>query len=192
MKRNIKYLLLGISIIVLIPLLLQLFIINNNVPSAVSNDGWAGFFGGYIGAIIGAISTIIAVSLEIKHNDKIRNEEKLREFRPYLYFEIDKIDDRKTSVYLHNLGKYAACEIKGYVLDNGQKKLVWNQFVCLDGNTKEKMVLPILKVGDLHIFEFKDILGQTYEQTVKCCAAEGLTEVELYCQEPILVPTVKI
>lgn len=51
------------------------------------------FLGDYIGALIGAFTTYITVNLEIKNNEKVRQEDLKMEFRPYLYFRVDEIDE---------------------------------------------------------------------------------------------------
>lgn len=71
-KRNVILVLIIAVIVILTPLALHLFIFENTYLSKVSNDGWAGFFGGYIGAIIGALATIVAIKLELNYNQKQR------------------------------------------------------------------------------------------------------------------------
>lgn len=194
MKKYIKViilLILLILIIIIVPLILDFLVFDNNIPSRVSNDGWAGFWGAYIGAIIGAVTTYVTVKLEIKYNEKIRKEEIQREFRPYLYFRADEIDRNKKAVYvfLNNFGKYAACDIKGYIVSQGVKRLAWNQHFCIEGNSEFQLFIALLSNNDeYYIYEYKDILGRKYEQTVRACIKDSdSNSMDFYSEEPILV-----
>ena len=64
MKPYLRWGIIILLIITLIPVFLQYIIFNNGIISNVSNDGWAGFFGGYIGSIIGAFATIKEIVME--------------------------------------------------------------------------------------------------------------------------------
>lgn len=190
-NRNTKVIIALIFVIIMVPLLLQFVIFDNSIPSAVSNEGWAGFFGAYIGAIIGAVTTYITVNLEIKNNERIRREEVQREFRPYLYFRADEIDKHNKTVYvvLSNFGKYAACDIKGYVVSREVKKLAWDQHFCIGGNSEFKIFIALLTDPDeYYIYEYRDILGRRYEQTVRCCMKDNnVFSLDLYSEEPVLL-----
>lgn len=190
MKRWIILLVVFAVIIFTLPLCLQFFIFDNNFPSRVSNDGWANFFGGYIGASIGASATIIAVILEIKNNTKLRREDMLREYKPYLYMKYEGEDDKNIYVTIYNLGKYAACNIKGYIIAEDSQSLVWNQHYSIIGNEGEKIFIPYLdNEHEHHMYEFKDILGNTYQQNVRCEKEIYTFGYNFLSEEPILVKT---
>ncbi len=54
-----------------IPALIDKFIFGNNIPSNISNEAWAGFFGSYIGGI----ATLVAVFITILDNNrKLENQ----------------------------------------------------------------------------------------------------------------------
>lgn len=191
MKQKIKLIVVLLLIIFFVPFLLDVLIFNKTIPSPVSNDAWAGLLGAYIGAMIGAITTYVTVRLEMKNNDRIRREDIQREFRPYLYFRAEKIDDRKKSidVVLYNFGKYAACDIKGYIISPGKKKLAWKQHFSIDGNSEFSMFIALLPDNDnYYLFEFKDILGRKYEQIVRYDVEDvGIHILDLYSEEPRLI-----
>lgn len=191
MRKNKKGIVVFAIVIIGVPLLLEFIVFGNHIPSAVSNDGWAGFFGGYIGAIIGAIATYISVNLEIRNNEKIRKEEIQREFRPYLYFRIDSVNerDKTVDVILSNFGKYAACDIKGYIVSEGEKRLAWNQHFCIEGNSEFKLFIALLSNSDeYYIYEYKDILGRKYEQVVRSCIKEkDVFSMDFCSEEPVLI-----
>lgn len=191
MKKNIRTIILLVLIIVAVPLLLEFLVFDNNIPSFVSNDGWAGFFGAYIGAIIGAVTTYVTVNLEIKNNEKIRKEEVQREFRPYLYFRAEEIDEkkRKVDVVLNNFGKYAACDIKAYIVSGGKRHLAWNQHFCIGGNSDFQLFVALLtNSDDYYIYEFKDILGRKYEQIVRICIKDDdIYSMDFSSEEPVLI-----
>lgn len=178
-KRWIVLIIIGIFVV---PVILQFFVFNNNFPSKVSNDGWASFFGAYIGAIIGSFATIVAVKLEISNNERIRQEDLIREFRPYLYL----IPSNEKFAVLYNFGKFAACDIKGYIVVDGDKKLAWNQHFCLDGNSSYEISMKYLSnPEDYYIYEFKDLLGNTYSQIVRY--ADNDVQSDFYSEEPQLI-----
>lgn len=182
MKIKIKWIVLIIASICVVPFILQFFVFNNSFPSKVSNDGWAGFFGAYIGAIIGSIATIVAVKLGISNNEKVRKEDLQREFRPYLYF----IPSTAREATMYNLGKYAACDIKGYIVVGEKKTLAWNQHFCLDGNSNYEIIMKYLSnPEDYYIYEFKDLLGNNYSQIVRY-TDNGVRD-DFYSEEPQLI-----
>lgn len=51
MGKKIIKIIIGIVIVVSIPILMDVFILGNNVPSNIGNDVWADFLGSYIGGI---------------------------------------------------------------------------------------------------------------------------------------------
>lgn len=54
MKKKIKFCLMIVVCIVLVilfPILMDIFILGNDIPSNISNSDWAGFIGSYVGGI---------------------------------------------------------------------------------------------------------------------------------------------
>lgn len=190
MKQNRKIIIIIFAVVVFIPLLLEFVIFRNNIFSPVSNDGWAGFLGAYIGAIIGAITTFITVNLEIRNNENIRKEEVLREFKPYLYCSrVDEIDERKNVVYtfLNNFGKYAACDIKCYIVKNENRELVWDQHLCIAGNSETRIFVGILSDDEYYIYGYKDALNRKYEQIVRSCKKQIGDYFDFFSEPPVLI-----
>ena len=73
MKKRIKFCLMIVVCIVLVilfPILMDIFILGNDIPSNISNSDWAGFIGSYVGGI----ATIVAVVITIWHTTKENNE----------------------------------------------------------------------------------------------------------------------
>lgn len=189
MKQNKKLFFTIFAVIIIIPVLLELAIFRNKIYSPVSNDGWAGFFGAYVGAIIGAITTYAMVNLEIKNNENIRKEEIQREFKPYLYFRVDEVDEQKNIVYtvLSNFGKYAACDIKGYIVKDGNKRLAWNQHFCIGGSSEFRIFVGIISDDEYYIYEYEDILGRKYEQVVRISEKDSNGLFDFYAEQPVLI-----
>ena len=88
-----------IIIAVGVPLFLEQNVFDSEIPSKVSNDGWASFLGGFIGSIIallGVILTIQNLKLENKkindqNNERILEENGL-ENMPYLSYSFTDIE----------------------------------------------------------------------------------------------------
>ena len=78
MKPYLRCGIIILLIITLIPVFLQYIIFNNGIISNVSNDGWAGFFGGYIGSIIGAFATIKEIVMESAFQPKWKFQKNLK------------------------------------------------------------------------------------------------------------------
>ena len=71
MKRSlIASILLSLIAIFLLPFVIDRFVIENNVPSNISNSDWVGFLGSYIGAIIGALVSLIGIAATIKYTNE--------------------------------------------------------------------------------------------------------------------------
>ena len=64
-----------IALIIVVPLLIDLFIFGNAFPSNIDNQAWAGFLGSYLGGI----ATLVAVFITISDNNKKIEEQKLYE-----------------------------------------------------------------------------------------------------------------
>ena len=78
MKPYLRWGIIILLIITLIPVFLQYIIFNNGIIPNVSNDGWAGFFGGYIGSIIGAFATIKEIVMESAFQPKWKFQKNLK------------------------------------------------------------------------------------------------------------------
>ena len=90
----------GVLVVVLIPILMDIFILGNNVMSNIGNDVWAGFLGNYIGGI----ATLLAVFITINDNnkkiqqqkidaDKEQEEQRRLSIKPYLDTQFNFFDD---------------------------------------------------------------------------------------------------
>lgn len=156
----------------LIPLLLNELLFNNDYPSRVSNDGWAGFFGGYIGAIIGAIMTIAAVLIEIRNNERNRIKDELRTIRPYLCIQncfVQKQHELTTDIVLtvQNVGFHAACDIYLYDgdMDETEPRALYKGHLTLAANNQKKITVSVnLYKSERYTFIYYDIRGDKYEQ----------------------------
>lgn len=159
-------------LIMLIPMLLNELLFNNDYPSRVSNDGWAGFFGGYIGAIIGAVMTIAAVLIEIKNNERIRFKDELRTIRPYLCIQncfIQTQHDLTTDLVLtvENVGFHAACDIYLYDgdMDETDPCALYKDHLTLAANNQKEITVSVnLYKSERYKFRYYDIRGDKYEQ----------------------------
>ncbi|NLY44631.1 MAG: hypothetical protein GX053_01360 [Tissierella sp.] len=172
-----------VFIIILIPLLLNTVIINNNLYSKASNDGWASFFGGYIGALVSGSVTLITVTWTIGETRRIQEVNKKdtekRSVMPYLLFEenyeevgsfnykTNKIE-KKLMFYggrnLVNYGRGVARNIKIYIDDNEDKIetpiILLNQKFELS-NVHKLDIGEIKDKYDLNI-EYQNIYGDKY------------------------------
>ena len=76
--KYIKWILLGMAVIVVTPMILDTVIFGNSIQSNLSNAEWSAFLGSYIGAIIGGIVSLIGIVLTIQFTQ--RENEKTRDF----------------------------------------------------------------------------------------------------------------
>lgn len=157
--------------IVALPFVLELLIFDNSVPSNVSNDGWAGFFGGYIGAIIGAVATIVAISLEISYSEKRRREDEVRAIRPYLCIQDFKWVTHGTSTTnlrlpVQNVGFHAACNISLHTNNpDKERKTLYAKHLTLAANNQSEINITIDSAeSERYEFFYFDIRGNSYTQ----------------------------
>lgn len=71
-SKEIIILVLFIILIPVAPILIDLLVFGNNIPSNVSNEVWAGFLGSYIGGI----ATLFAVFITIRDNNRKLEKQK--------------------------------------------------------------------------------------------------------------------
>ena len=72
-----------VIIVILLPVLVDWFIIGNNIPSHVSNKDWVSFLGGYIGAILGAAVSLIGIIITIRYTNEQNKIDRELQIRPY-------------------------------------------------------------------------------------------------------------
>ena len=77
------------AILVIFPILMDHWIIGNNVPSNISNESWVSFFGGYFGAIITGLATFTAFYFTFFQTEKQNMTQKRLAILPYLDVNID-------------------------------------------------------------------------------------------------------
>ena len=83
-----------IALIIVVPLLIDLFIFGNAFPSNIDNQAWAGFLGSYLGGI----ATLVAVFITISDNNKKIEEQKLYEQERIAEEIVDKVRYGLTSM----------------------------------------------------------------------------------------------
>ena len=79
-----------IAVLVMFPIVMDHWIIGNNVPSNITNESWVSFFGGYFGAIITGLATFIAFYFTFFQAEKQNNTQKRLAILPYLDVNIDE------------------------------------------------------------------------------------------------------
>lgn len=71
----------------LLPVVLDIFVFGNDIPSNISNGEWASFLGGYIGAIVGAAISLIGICATIVHTKNENKKDRELQVRPHLQFK---------------------------------------------------------------------------------------------------------
>lgn len=112
-------------IICIIPILINYFIMGNDVPSFWDNSDWAGFLGSYLGGIIGGLATLFAIYITTREtrtlekdkrdNDELENKEKEKLLnRSYLIAEeMDNLGLRLEGY--NNSGDIRILETENYI-----------------------------------------------------------------------------
>ncbi|MBE6740285.1 MAG: hypothetical protein E7565_08215 [Ruminococcaceae bacterium] len=170
-KKHKKFCIIFTLVILLLPVFFHFFVFENSFASKVSNDGWAGFFGGYIGAIIGALTTLIAITIEIEHNKNEKYIDEIISMRPYLY--INKVSavhtggKLKVTLTIQNLGLHAACGIR--VLENDQddteNAVIYGNRFAIAANKEFTIDFCMnLDKTEYYFFDYKDIGDNFYRQ----------------------------
>ena len=106
---------------ILIPIMVDMLIFGNSVPSNLDNAGWASFLGSFWGAIIGGGCTCWAVIIQKHYTDKQRKEDEVTQIRPYMVANIPTYCKMGDNIELHffikNIGLNSACDIELYAID---------------------------------------------------------------------------
>ena len=77
-------------LVIVMPFILDWFIIGNEFPSNISNSDWVSFYGGYIGAILGAMFSLVGIAWTIKFTREQNRSDRELQIRPY--FDIRYLD----------------------------------------------------------------------------------------------------
>ncbi len=136
--------LIYITLIILIPFILNSFFLKLNIVSAdgLNNSQWLSFWGSYLGAVISGTATLIAVLVTISFYEKQDKEKMNEKYNPV--FIIFIVKDRK---YQNN----SLCDLDGYYtgyirnsseydlydVDIFCDKTIWN-FHIIEGRTEQK------------------------------------------------------
>ena len=126
MNKKIKYLLViigGALITILIPLIINVVIINNNIYSKASNDGWASFFGSYFGGILGGFGTLAGVLITLRETRK-------ENIKPFLVIDFDE-----TPKEIYNPEKYSEINKNDNIVNFNQIPLISKIFGISIRNT---------------------------------------------------------
>lgn len=76
--RKIQYILIAIAAIVA-PVLIDIFVFGNSIPSNISNEAWAGFLGSYIGGVCTLIALVATIHY-YKDSDKKKEKAAIQPF----------------------------------------------------------------------------------------------------------------
>lgn len=67
MKRKTIFLIIAMGIFIIgVPLIIDLLVIGNSVPSNIANQDWVNFFGSYVGALVGGAISLMGISWTIR------------------------------------------------------------------------------------------------------------------------------
>lgn len=101
-----KIISIALVCLVIFPLIIHFFIIENSFPSNASNDGWLGFWGSYLGSTIGALITLYVLFCTLLQQNNHFQENKKLAIRPYFTMKTDINRDGATAKYMCDI-KYA-------------------------------------------------------------------------------------
>ncbi|MGM9958624.1 MAG: hypothetical protein ACI32B_05180 [Erysipelotrichaceae bacterium] len=79
-KRYFIFLVLAIAT----PLLLDIFVFGNSIPSNITNEAWASFLGSYIGGLC----TVVSVFITVKYYKDSDNRKEKAAIQPFLHVTI--------------------------------------------------------------------------------------------------------
>lgn len=107
MKELKKYILPSVCIAIVLPIILEVLIFKNSIPSTLTNGEWSSFLGSYIGGIFGGMATLIAVLLSINMNTKIQYKIQVKEKSVIIYHDLVRnfLDLKKIYINLQNTQK---------------------------------------------------------------------------------------
>lgn len=170
-KRKKFILLLGIIVLIALPMVSEYFISSKYNNILRLSDGWLGCFGSYFGAIIGAMTTLTAVSIQIKDNEKNRMQDQILNIRPYLNMKvlISEIEGDRTKIVgeIQNMGLQSACDIWIYEVDGDHPNR--NENIFSHGSVRagddEKVEISFdFRKTIYYKFSFYDLKSNRYEQ----------------------------
>lgn len=87
-NRYLKYFIIAIPIIIVVPLIIDWFIIGNSFPSHISNSDWVVFLGGYIGALTSSAISLSGIIMTIRFTREQNRADRELQIRPYFDIKI--------------------------------------------------------------------------------------------------------
>lgn len=85
MKKKFWLIIMGSTIgVIILPMVIDWFIIGNRFPSNISNADWVGFLGGYIGAIMGGVISLFGILWTINFTREQNRADRELQIRPCL------------------------------------------------------------------------------------------------------------
>jgi hypothetical protein len=170
-KRKSFIWLLVFIFLIAAPIILEFSLSSKYKNLLQFSDGWLGLFGSYFGAIIGAMTTLIAVSIQIKDNTKNRLQDQILNIRPYLHMKVlacePEGDRTKIVAEIENMGLHSACDIWIYEVDDdhpdSNKYLFSHGSACAGEGEKVELLFDFQKTC-YYKFSFYDLKSNRYEQ----------------------------
>lgn len=171
-EDKVKIVLPFVILAVFVPIIVDIFIFGNSLPSNIDNSSWAGFLGSYLGAIIGGGCTCWAVIAQKNYADKQRKKDEITEIRPYIVavepHRVKGGDNMQMCFSIQNIGLNSACGIQIYAKNGDWEdttKVIDQGKYCLTVNSVVK-VKPNFNFAETHFFEFHyvDLKSNLYYQ----------------------------
>lgn len=174
-KEKVKIILPFVLLAIVIPILIDLLIFGNAIPSNIDNESWASFLGSFLGAIIGGGCTCWAVIMQKQYIDEQRKIDEIAGIRPYIVAEnpthCNCGEGQELDFYIRNIGLNSACDIEIYAI-NGEwkehRKKIERKKYCLTVNSVIH-VSPKFNFYETAYYEFHytDLKSNLYYQEFK-------------------------
>ena len=74
-KINMRYIGLGLLILICLPVIIDKFIIGNDIKSNIDNSDWVSFLGSYLGSIIGVSGVFLVTKMDQKEREAEKKDE---------------------------------------------------------------------------------------------------------------------
>lgn len=144
-KRDyIKYVIITIAIIILIPIVIDHLIIGNKFASNISNESWVSFLGSYIGALMGAGVTLLGLIITIKFTMAENKKDRRLTVAPYFKYNTHKPSTFKNKIDIKINNNLDENYINNHLDENIKK-----------ANTAVKTVVSLKNIGAGPAIDFK-------------------------------------
>ncbi|MFV0519967.1 MAG: hypothetical protein ACK5LY_06785 [Lachnospirales bacterium] len=162
-KKQLKRVSIFLSLIsifaIILPILLDYFVIGNEIKSNITNEQWVGFLGNYTGAIIGSVITVYALIETLIYNNNENNRLLLEKEKEAKVIELKKRPEIIIECEIPKVNEGIQKQLKFSTPYVENQKCLYSNLILqnIGGRIAENVKITLFDVNKSHIEAYEKI-----------------------------------